>query len=49
MNLYDDKEDYINITSKLINPNDAIIYTYDETIKLLENMINKNQFDQFDM
>ena len=42
------ENDYINITSKLINQNEVQKYTYATIIKLLESMIDNNQLDEFD-
>ena len=42
------ENDYINITSKLIDQDDVQKYTYTTVIKLLEDMINNNKLDEFD-
>ena len=42
------EDDYINITSKLVDQEDAQKYTYDTVIEILESMIENNQLDEFD-
>ena len=42
------ENDYINITSKLIDQDDVQKYTYSTVIKLLVDMINNNKLDEFD-
>lgn len=42
------EDDYVNITSLLINQNERVKYTYDCVIKLLEDMIKDNLIDEFD-
>jgi hypothetical protein len=42
------ENDYINITSKLIDQNEREKYTYDFVIKLLDDMLKDKLIDEFD-
>ncbi len=42
------EDDYINITSKLIDQKEVEKYSYATVIKLLEDMLINNHFDEFD-